>query len=147
MLQVLEDIYENSREEKFTHAVCEALGLDWLEADSLHIAEELCSQVMWDIHKRYQLCPLDKNAEPIHVGDTLETIGKVHAIGEDMVCAGELIHSDEPPCYSGFAHFATDEYAITSPYREVLRDFANHIGAEVTPYALNLFESRLKAIK
>lgn len=147
MLPVLEDIYENSREVKFTHAVCDALGLDSMEKDSLYIAEQLTTQVMQEIHRRYQLCPLDKNGKPIHSGDYLDTVGKVQAIGEDMVCAGELIYSDEPPCYSGYPIFSSDAYETTSPYREVLRDFAREHGVEVSSYTLGVYESRLKALQ
>lgn len=147
MLEVLENICEHAEHDKFTHAICDALGLDWLEASSHEIAEELSSRVMQEIHKRYQLCPLDRHGETIHTGDCLETIGRVQAIGEDIVCAGDLIYSDEPPCYSGYAIFSSEAYAKTSPYREVLRSFAEFLGVEASPFALSEFESRLKAVK
>ena len=147
MLDILQTINDKAEEDIFTHAVCDALGLDWLDATSADIAEKLSSTVMQEVNERYQLCPLDMKAKPIHVGDELEFVGRVQAIGKDMVCAGEMIHSDEPPCFSGYPIFASGSYERTTQYREVLRDFAGYLGVEVTPDALAMFESRLKVAK
>ena len=147
MLDILQTINDKAEEDIFTHAVCDALGLDWLDATSADIAEKLSSTVMQEVNERYQLCPLDTKAKPIHVGDELEFIGRVQAIGKDMVCAGEMIHSDEPPYFSGYPHFAPDSYALVNPYREVLQDFAREHGVEVSPYTLGIYERRLKALQ
>lgn len=150
MLTILQRICDNIQDGvgcTFSENVCEALGLDWIKTGDTKLADELASQVMFEVNRSYQLCPLDANGEPIHVGDYLDTIGRVQAIGDDMVCAGELINSDEPPYFSGYPHFAPDSYALENPYREVLQEFADYIGAEVTPYALGMFESKLKALQ
>lgn len=147
MLDILQQICDKSEKDVFTHAVCDVLGVDWLTFTSENIAEVLTASVMREVNERYQLCPLDKNGEPIHAGDYLETIGRVQAIGEDMVCAGDVIYSDDAPCYSGYAHFASEAYAKSNPVRDVLREFAEYVGIEATPYSLSLFESRLKALQ
>ena len=147
ILQSICDNIENSEGCTFSENVCEALGLEWIRTGDTKLAAELAEQVMFEVNKFYQLCPLDENGEPIHAGDYLETVGRVQAIGDDMVCAGELIHSDEPPYFSGYPHFAPDSYALVNPYREVLQDFAREHGVEVSPYTLGIYERRLKALQ
>lgn len=146
MLDILQKICDNAKNNKhnFGEVVSQAVDCDYYDTPNTMLAELLSMSVMAEVLERYQLCPLDMRGVPIHAGDELETVGEVQAIGEDIVCAGELITSRDSPHFAGYAIYTPWAYSHATGYAQILKEFAAALGTNADPGIISLYESKLK---
>jgi hypothetical protein len=97
MLSIIDKIRESEHEPSIT-VVAEAMGLEPYEAPTGKVLEELFTRIEREVAMYYEKCPIDRQFNPIHVGD-ITNFGSVHAIGDDSVVAGDSIYKDGFTCY------------------------------------------------